>query len=282
VIGLVMLVVVGLMGAAHATPAQELEDARELFRARDFDKAIPQLNYLLYPTPRLSQTDDLVEAHVLLGVCSFESGDRKTARREFEEALYLNADVTLDTLLFSAAAVEYFEDVKKALAESAARDAEQRLLAEQNERLQKILESMVVIETRPYYVNYIPFGAGQFQNGDRRKGLFFAAAESVTGGLSAGLFLYIYGQYGFGAKISRDEANTVLTLQRAEIGAGSACIALMLWGLFDSLVHYQPSVRKTPDESLIPPDLRKSPSLTPRPAITPNQGGASLSLTWEL
>jgi hypothetical protein len=272
----------GIARVASATPAQELEDARELFRARDFEHAIPQLNYLLYPTPRLSQTEDLVEAHVLLAVCSFETGDRKTARRELEEALYLDDGLFLDTLLFSSAAVEFFEDVKKDLAETAARDAEQHALAEQNDRLKAALAAMVVIETRPYYVNYIPFGAGQFQNGQRTKGLFFAAAESVTGGISAALFLYIYGEYGFGATISREEARTALTLQRLEIGAGSVCIGLMIWGVFDSLIHYTPSVRRAPDESLLPPELRKTPLTKPKASITPNQGGASLSLTWEL
>ena len=41
-------------------------------------------------------------------------------------------------------------------------------------------------EVRPYYVNLIPFGAGQFQNGQRCKGLAFAISEATTAGLSAG------------------------------------------------------------------------------------------------
>ena len=58
--------------------------------------ALPLLNYLLYPSKRLSQADDIVEAHLLFGVCSYETGDPTTARREFEEALDLQIDLELD------------------------------------------------------------------------------------------------------------------------------------------------------------------------------------------
>jgi hypothetical protein len=276
VIALALAVLTAMAGVAAATtPAQDLEKARELFRARDFAGAIPQLNYLLYPQPRLSQTEDLVEAHVLLAVCAFENGDRKTARREFEEALFLQRDVELDTLLFSNAAVDFFDDVKKQLEERDARDAEQRALAEENERLQARLKAMIVVETHPYYINFIPFGAGQFQNGEKGKALFFAVSEAVTGGASAGLFLYLYGQYGFGATVTTPEARAALPLQRIEVAAGATCIGLMIWGVIDSLVHYQPSVRREPDKSLL--DLDK-----PLPSVTPTEGGATLSLTWEL
>jgi hypothetical protein len=268
---------------AHATPAQELEHARELFRSHDWSTAIPALNYLLYPNPRLSAPEDLIEAHVLLGVCGFENGDRKLARAEFESALAMNPDLELDTLLFSTTAVDYFHDVKKDLLDRERRDAEQRRLAEENDRLQALLASMVVIERRPYYINFIPFGAGQFQNGDRGKGLFFSTSEGVTGAVSAGIWLYLVQKYGLPGTIpaNPDEVHTARRLQQIEIGTGGACLALMAWGIVDSLIHYRPSVQRKADESLLPPDLRKPASKAPTPAITPVRGGASLSLTWE-
>jgi hypothetical protein len=275
---------------AAATPAQELDAARAQFRNGEFAAAVPQLNYLLYPTPRLSQPSDLVEAHVLLAVCAFETGDRKTARREFEEALFLDRDLALDTLLFSARAVEYFEDIKQELEDREARDAEQRRLAEENERLQRVLNSMVVIETRPYYVNFLPFGAGQFQNGDRGKGLFFAASQGVTGGVSAGIWLYLVGEFGLPGKVAPDRIAFARRLQQIEIGTGTVCLGLMAWGVIDSLLNYEPSARIEADESLIPPDLRKARpppktsrlELRPELLVTPSGDAApGLSLTWE-
>jgi len=275
---LVLAILVVRAAPARATPAQELERARQMFRGGKFAEAIPSLNYLLYPDPRLSQPEDLVEAHVLLGVSAFETGDQATAKREFEEALFLDRALTLDTLLFSKAAVEYFESVKHELQERARRDAEQRRLAEENERLQARLRAMVVIETHPYYINFIPFGAGQFQNGERRKGLFFAVTEGFTGAVSAGIWLYLVGEYGLPGKVDPARAESALRLQQVEIAAGGICLGLMAWGVIDSLLHYKPSVKRAPDESLLPPEERKK---LPSTSLLVLPGGGGLSLTWE-
>jgi hypothetical protein len=279
----VIAALLALSAPAGATPGQELDDAREQFRAGKFGDAARALNYLLYPEPRLSQEEDLVEAHVLLAVSALETGDRKTATREFEEALFLNPDVTLDKLLFSENAREFFDEVKQDLEEREARDAEARALAQRAADLQAALDAMVVIEKRPYYINFIPFGAGQFQNGDNGKGLFFAISQGVTGGLSAGIWLYLVGEYGLPGKVPQEEATRALNLQRVEIVAGSVCLGLMAWGIVDSLLNYKPSVRQAPDPELLEKYRKPKPppatSFRLEPTALP--GGAGLTLTWE-
>ena len=268
---------------AAATPSEDLDRARDDFRRGAYADAIPLLNYLLYPDARLAQTNDLVEAHVLLGVCQFENGDKPSATREFEQALYLSPTLTLDKKMFSEGVVQFFDDTKQAREERAKRDAERRALAEEKDRLRKYRDSLVVYEVRPYYVNFIPFGAGQFQNGQRTKGLWFASTEATTGALSAGIWLYLVGTYGFNGRVPTSDANFARRLQQVEIGAGGVCLGLMAWGIVDSLLHYRPRARIQGDDSLLPPDLRP-PKGAPRssfdvgPAILP--GGAGITLTW--
>jgi hypothetical protein len=271
---------------AHATPAEDLASAREAFRRNAFRDAVPLLTYLLYPTPRLAQTNDLIEAHVLLGVCQFESGDPAVATREFEEALFLQPDLLIDTTLFSEAAVRFFTETRATMQERRKRDAERRAIAEEKERLRKYRESLVVYEVRPYYVNFIPFGAGQFQNGERSKGLWFATTQGTTGAISAGIWLYLVGSYGFGGRVPATSANFARRLQQIEIGAGGVCLGLMAWGIVDALVHYRPRALVGGDDSLLPPDLRKgkgpvapSSSFSISPTLVPNGGG--VVLTWE-
>lgn len=276
---------------AAAAPADDLQRARESFRQGDFGTAIPLLTYLLYPTPRLSHGSDLLEAHVLLGVCAYETGDHATASREFEEALYLQGDLTLETVLFSTAAVRYFEEQKAVIAERNRLDAERRRIAEENERYKRLLASMVVIETRPYYVNFVPFGAGQFQNGQPRKGLAFAAGQGVTGAVSAGIWLYLVGTYGFNGTVPKDDANFVRRLEQVEIGTGVACLGLVAYGIVDSLLNYKPSAQRKADESLLPAELRRKPERKPerkrapdpKPLILPTTmpSGAGVSLYFE-
>lgn len=250
---------------AAAAPADDLQRARDSFRQGDYGAAIPLLTYLLYPTPRLSHGADLLEAHVLLGVCAFETGDRPTASREFEEALYLQGDLTLETVLFSAAAVRFFEEQKAIIADRNRLDADRRRIAEENERYKRLLASMVVVEIRPYYVNFVPLGAGQFQNGQPRKGLAFAVGQGVTGAVSAGIWLYIAGTYGWNGTVPKGDANFVRRLEQVEIGTGIACLGLVAYGIVDSLLNYKPSVQRKADESLLPPELRRKPEPKPKP-----------------
>lgn len=265
--------------ATAATPAEDLARARAAFRQGEYDAAIPLLSYLLYPAPRLARAEDLLEAHVLLGVCAFETGDRATASREFEEALYLQGDLALDTVLFSSAAVQYFDERKAAIAERNRDDAERRRIAEENERYKRLLASMVVIETRPYYINFVPFGAGQFQNGEPRKAIAFATGQALTGAVSAGIWLYLAGTYGFNGVVPDEDNSFVRRLELIEIGAGITCLGLMAWGIIDSLRHYQPSVQRKPDESLLPPELRRKPDRDKDPDKPKPLAGLELRLT---
>jgi tetratricopeptide (TPR) repeat protein len=301
------LILTALAGAAAsapataaATPAEDLGRARDAFRKGDYQVAIPLLNYLLYPSPRLAQTRDLVEAHVLFAVCALETGDRLTAAREFEEALFLQADLELDgNALFSRAAIDLFAETRAAFEERARRDAERRALAEERERLRRYRESLIVYEVRPYYVNFIPFGAGQFQNGDRKKGLAFAASQAITGGVSAGIWLYLVGEYGIGGAVPADEVDRARRLQEIEVGAGIACLGLVAWGVVDSLLHYRPRVQVSGDDSLLPTDVvppatpgkrpsrptpappEKPPTSSLRFTPVPLPGGAGATLTWD-
>ncbi len=246
-----------VVAPAWATPAEDLERARQSFRAGDFPAAQPLLSFLLYPTPQLARSDDLLEAHVLLGACGFESGDRTMARREFEQALYLSPELTLEPLLFSEGAIRFFEDTKAALEERQRRNAEKRALAEERERLRRYRESLIVYEVRPFYVNFVPFGAGQFQNGNRTRGLLFATSQAVTFAASAGIWLYLVNKYGFNGRVPPEEAESARLLQQLEIGSGAAFWAFYGWSVVDALLHYKPKAQVEGDDSLLPEDLRK-------------------------
>jgi HAMP domain-containing protein len=241
---------------ARATPSEDLERARQSFRAGDFQTALPLLSFLLYPTPRLARSDDLLEAHVLLGACGFETGDRAIARREFEQALYLSVDSSLDPQLFSTEAVRFFEDTRTALEERTRRNAEKSALAEERERLLKYRESLIVYEVRPFYVNFVPFGAGQFQNGERTKGLLFSTAQALTFAASAGIWVYLTSQYGYNGRVPPEDAENVRLMQQLEIGAGIAFWSIYSWSVVDSLLHYKPRAQVQGDDSLLPEELR--------------------------
>lgn len=256
---------------AAASPAEELDVARDAFRRRDWGSALPVLSSLLYPRPRLASLEDLFEAHLLLGMCAFESGDRATAAREFDEAIYLESERQLEAVLFSDAAVALYEERRTAIRDRLRLEEEKRALAVEREKYRQMLAAMVVVEKRDYYVNYIPFGAGQFQNKQTKKGIAFAAAQGVTGAVSAGIWMYLVGSYGLSGSVPNEEAAQVRRLQQIEIGSGALFLGLVAAGIVDALINYKPSVVRKPDASILPPELR-----APEPGP-----GTTFRLSWE-
>ena len=291
---LIALVISMATAVAHASPGQDLDRARENFKAKDWQSARPLLNFLLYPPPgQLARTSDLVDAHLLLGICHFEMGERDNAKREFEAVLALQPDKTLDDLLFNSGAIRLFDETRADVDARRLRDAKLREIAEQADALRKYRDSLVVYEARPYFINFLPFGAGQFQNKQTGKVLLIGGLQLVTFGASVGIFVYLAGTYGLEAKVPLEDGPGVRRLQQIEIATGVAFIGLYAYGVIDALRNYKPNVRVKGDDSLIPPDLldpkkpakpkQKTTSLRERlrigPMLTPN--GAGIGIGWE-
>ncbi|HET9624547.1 MAG TPA: hypothetical protein VFP84_24415 [Kofleriaceae bacterium] len=276
---------------AAASPAQDLEHARQAFRQHDYDSARKLTTFLLYPDEKLALPVDLVEAHVILGASNFETGHRLEAKTEFEKALQIQPDKTLTDLLFSDGAIRLFDETRADIEARAERDAQLRKLAEERERIRKYKESLVVVERHSFGINFAPFGAGQFQNKQPVRGLLFAAGQGITGGASVAIFLYLAGKYGLNARVPFADGERVRQLQGLEIASGIGFFALYGWGVVDALLHYKPRVQIEGDDSLLPP-LRGEPAPTTKPKktsllermhlgpiVTPS--GAGVGLSWE-
>lgn len=280
-----------------AAPALQLDRGRESFKRGDWQSAIEVINVLIYPELQLARKEQVVEAHILLGAAYYQTGNRERAREEFRRALEIEPEQSIGTRLYSDGAIRLFDETKTDLRIAKEREDEKRRIAQRLKDIEAYKKSLIVYETHPYYVNFVPFGAGQFQNRQRGKGILFAASQAVTGGISAGIFLYLASKYGLvSTSVPIEEGRTVRNLQGLEIATGAAFLGLYAWGVIDSLLHYKPRRRVEGEDSLLPPELRdpRKPALgkpAPKtslrdrvhvhPILVPS-GGAGLGLSLEL
>lgn len=280
-----LVLVMAPRSARAATPTELLSQARSAFQMGKYDEAVPLLSYLLYPSVQLSRRSDLVEAHVLLGVGYFELGNRGEAKREFEEALFLDSELALDPLLFSESVVTFFEESKREFIERGRRDNEARALAEERDRLREALANMTVFEQKSLFINFVPFGAGQFQNGDKLKGIAFFASELVLGGLSAGAWYWQVEKYGLSGRVPNEEVGTVQKVQYLQLGTGIAFFVVTAGGIIDALLNYEPITRLPADESLLPDDLKLRPRGPKQSGLhlipTAGPSGGGILMSWE-
>lgn len=285
------LVVLSAPAPALAGPHDRLDQAGKAFQAKDWQSAKQITNDLLYPPPgELGSQADVEEAYLILGASAFELGDIARARQEFENALKLDPDKILTTFTFSEGAVRLFEETRAEMRSRGAFEAERKALAERQAALEKYLKNTTFVETHQYYLNFLPFGAGQFQNHDRWAGIGFATGEAATLATSLGIWFYLTDKYGINCPkcVATADAPSVLRLQQIEVVSAGAFFLIYGASILHALYHYQPQTDLKGDPSLLPPDLRtvepaKKTSFRDRihvgPILTPS--GVGIGIGWE-
>lgn len=174
----------------------DLDKGRNAYLARQYDEADARFKTML--DPRANTFKDPVlrsQALMLWGAVKVALKKPQEASKLFEDLLGIDAQFEPDPLSYPTEVLDVFSDTRHRLRErlaAAAREATrreaERKAREEAERKREVariarLEQLAGEETirqpRSRYVAFIPFGAGQFQNGDMTLGYVFLAAETA-------------------------------------------------------------------------------------------------------
>ena len=292
------LVVIGPTVPVPATPAvrEAFDRGRTAFGRAEYQRAIEILHPLMYPEVVLDSEGEVVQARRMLGVAYLFVNQPEEARREFRKLLELRPDYRFDPLLDPQQVVDFFNGVlseEKATIEKfeARRRERDKEAADRRRRDLERLNlppTIVRYERHSFTVNFIPFGAGQFQNGERRKGWAFFGAEAVLAAVSVGAFATNLGLYGLtpqrGCKVQQpagmqcpqmwidhSQEDTSRALLGVQLVSGGLFFAVAMWGVIDALSHFQPDV-------LLPEGSKVAHGHQPAARLTFSPGG--LGATW--
>lgn len=190
--GLASLVVLALLALAPSpASAGDLEDfraARSLYEAHDWTSAAAALESLVGgETPRLGIPALVIEARKYLAATYVFLGREESARAQFERLLRDEPGYALDAAQFPREVVDLFEqvrvrlvEVRAAEAQRAALETENARLREENTRLQNELTQELSVEVpRSQWLAQLPYGIGQFENGEDGLGAFFLVSEAL-------------------------------------------------------------------------------------------------------
>lgn len=196
-----------LLALALAAVPVELKRAKDRFEFGAYADCAGTLHRWLASEPLLPD-EQAVEAYRMLGISEYHLGDQAQARASFVNLLSFDPEFALDPFLVPPPIVEFFDRVKKesepALAplrerrrqlreqQRLAEEARRRLLSDEQARSGPPTK-VVRVQERVYLFNWLPLGAGQFQNGDRAKGTAIAAGQVVLGLVNLGA-IFVHNQ----------------------------------------------------------------------------------------
>ncbi len=271
-----------------AAPADsDLKRARDRYEFGAWADAAGAVRELLATRSDLTESQS-IEAHRLLGLAEYQLGDRAQARAAFVKLLSLDPDFSLDPFLVPPPIVEFFDKVKREhepdlgplrerkrqLKEQQrlAEEAQRKLLAEEQARSgppTKILR----VEEHIYLFNWLPLGAGQFQNGQQTKGAIIATGEIVLALVNVGAILW-HNQVASNRnrfctiKDTSDCSNPPIPdsdrrllgrLDAARYISAGLFWAVYAYGVVDAHIHYVPRIETE---------------------VTPDQRGGGVKLSW--
>ncbi|MEW5740468.1 MAG: hypothetical protein AB1938_16190 [Myxococcota bacterium] len=308
-LALALLLVPSLAGA-QAVPERELEVSRSLYDAGKYAEALARVSNAMRGT-NFSEAQR-IELLKLGGLSAFNLGDLNAARAQFLQLLQLNPDYVLDPFAVAPPAIRLFEQVKKdnqaqldlvrqqialrAEQERRAQEERERLLKEEEERRRRMetLGQQVTVRnvrTQSMLVNFIPFGAGQFQQGRVGWGVAFAVSEGIFAVVSIISYFALEAlfepiTYRWEDRLTADGTGVFeVTVRRIppsrqteaevwralKLSSGIGFYVLWALGIGDAIWHHQPTVVTETQE----PAPRPAPSAPTgvRLRIFPTNGG---------
>lgn len=209
----VALILSGVMGQSLPAPQPrpladgELAAVRIQLEHGQYEEALRRAKERLDRGELLEQ--DALELHRLAAVSAFNLKRKDEAEKQFTALLKIDPDYGLDPFVVPPPTVSFFDSLRKKLDPSLQKIREERrerLGLEEEERAanakldaqrQRIddLSREVALRSayRPFWVNFLPFGAGQFQQHRNRLGISLAASQAALGAASLASFLVVGG-----------------------------------------------------------------------------------------
>jgi TolA-binding protein len=273
--------------AASAQGRVDVEKARAAYLARNYAEAEDRLRVLVDAKTGLKELSLLSQARMYLGAVLLAQGKRAAAVQVFEKMILEDPSFEPDPLGFPGDVINTFFDVRGQLQEkirqaalSAAQlEAERRARAAEERRRQDAWlarvkqmateEKITVRNNR--LVAFLPFGVGQFQNGDAVLGWTFLVTEAacvIGSGITVPMYSYARGRAEEEARagdlerkaqLYQDHADNIRTVNLSFVGA---LAVLAVTGVVQANLSYVPETVETKKRSL-PPLSRLTPIVSP-------------------
>jgi tetratricopeptide (TPR) repeat protein len=191
---LVALAVFLAAAPARADDASELERAKASYDAGRYAEGVDRFREILNPAApnALREPTAIERARAYYAACLIALGRSDEADAEIEKVIRANPVYSPDPVAFPSKVIDRFIEIKsrlkqelesasraRAAIEQAAKAKAERQQREYIESLQRLASQETVTVRHSRWVAMIPFGAGQFQNGQEGLGYAFLVAQSA-------------------------------------------------------------------------------------------------------
>jgi hypothetical protein len=225
--------------------------------------------------PTIKDSGLVNRGRMIWGASAMYIGKIADARDQFERILKSDPKFEPDPILFPEGVLAEFrrirEKLEKEAAEKAKGDEKTKRIAALEAEVGRLTKRVVQLETwgrqesvvtrRSRVVASLPFGVGQFQNGETALGVFFAATEVITLTAATISFAYLASlpRDPVDANEARNAASAARVVNWISLGG---FVALAVGGIVQAHVAFVPETKESRPRPL-PKGLALQPSAAP-------------------
>lgn len=276
---------VTLAPAARADAASDLEKAHNAYVAHQYDEAEMRLRALLdAKTGTLVDPDKVADARMYLAATLMAEKKSDEANALLEQLLVDRPDYQPDPLRVSLEAIDALTDartrirdklaalqaekVRKAQEEKAKIEAERVKQQIRLQQLEQLAGTEIIEHPNSRLLAMVPFGAGQFQNGQTALGWTFLLSQgalAIGSGIGAGFWYYYVQQTHSAINAQNGTAPGYNSLAQTSSYVGDSLFAgfalLAVIGVVHAQLTFVPETVETRKRPLPPVTL--APTITP-------------------
>ncbi len=242
------------VSSAQSNPV--LSRAKQELINQHHAKVIELVRPLVEPRSVLASEADEVSAYEMLAVSYWWLKKYKASESAFMILLNMRPSYRLNPAIHPAGLVRFFERVRKKLRLKPVeiRQRQRQELSICRQKLQATRKDIrrlshrcgveKILEKRRLWPAFVPFGIGQFNNGDDTKGWIFFSAELALLLINAGSYIVAETSWvrnGPSGTVRNDEQSIkrAKSVQAAQIASGVLLGATALAGIIEALVSYK-------------------------------------------
>jgi hypothetical protein len=282
---------------AKLSDRAELQKVIGLIDVGKYKECADTLAELLRPdsTRPLQDSDVIENARLYHAVCLINNGQPKLADEPLRAAIRANPQMKQpDSLVFGEQLLERYLQVREAMI-GEIREAERKRAAEARanalirERelrdeqirvrgLERLAATQTVVVKNRRWIAMVPFGVGQFQNGDKSLGWVFFGAEAALGVTALTALAYETKRIGEAAEAKAQNKDPTPINENVETWhtvlkvSSYGFLALAIGGIVEAQLSFVPEEKKTLPRPL-PERLRPRPKseveFRPQASVTP-------------
>lgn len=258
-----------------------MDEAVSAYIMRDFAQVVTLVAPLVEAESCLESREGRVEAHLLLGTAYFQLDELGLAELEFLSLFRLDATFDLDNVeLPSRATRQFIETLRRDDPEVG--DTQGGTSGGGFETYYVTIEK----QRNQFWINFVPFGAGQFQNGDDAWGWVYLSVESLALMSSVAGAIAVEVIRGESFTFTREEAQAARAWQTVQLASAGIFLGVYAAGVIHAIVTFEPTetLGVLPPTKDRPAGVSDASSVGPQvlvgPQLAPGGGGIAVHITF--